>query len=327
MTPIVGCQGFDAKPLGTDFRFYYDWPMTSNQFFRIVEMRTKIISMGTFFMASVYGYYTTKTIDWPIFTIMLLATLAVDMGTTGFNTYFDFRRGTDNKEYTKESGKVLVHEGVSPHAALIVSTILFLIAGVLGLYLAYITSWYLLIIGGVCMLVGLVYTAGPFPISRTPFGELFAGGFLGTVLFLIVLFVQGNELTMNDFVVTIPLWIHIAMILSVNNTCDLVGDRANGRKTLSILLGPERAPNLILGEGVLVYATIALLTVLGIYPLGGGVINLLAIFVWITSFKAMKKAGFHAGTKEVHMGLISKAHLALVFTFILGFLLSSLLAW
>ncbi|MFA5698481.1 MAG: prenyltransferase [Sphaerochaeta sp.] len=299
--------------------------MTRNQFFRIVEMRTKIISMGTFFMASVYGYYLTKSVDWHVFIIMLLATLAVDMGTTGFNTYFDFRRGTDNKEYTEESGKVLVHEGVSPSAAFTVSAILFAIAAILGLYLASITSWYLLVVGGICMLVGFVYTAGPFPISRTPFGEIFAGGFLGTVLFLIVLYVQGIELTYVHFLATIPLWIHIAMILSVNNTCDLVGDKANGRKTLSILLGPAKAPYLIVVEGVIVYTTILVLTISGIYPLLAGVINFFGFFIWLDSYKKMKKASFVAATKEPNMGLISKAHLALVGTFIIGFLVSSFL--
>ncbi len=305
----------------------YDCRMTSTQFFRIVEMRTKIISMGTFFMASIYGYYLSGTVHWPIFFIMLCATLAVDMGTTGFNTYFDFRRGTDNIEYTKESGKVLVHDGVSPNSALLISASLFLIAAVLGLYLASMTSWYLIPVGGICMFVGFVYTGGPFPISRTPFGELFAGGFLGTVLFLIVLFVQGFELSLANFLITIPLWIHIAMILSVNNTCDLVGDKANGRKTLAILLGPDKAPYLILVEGIIVYGGIVLLTLSGIYPLNAGIINFLALIVWIDSYRKMMKAGFDASTKEPNIALVSKAFLVFVFTFILGFALSALLGW
>jgi 1,4-dihydroxy-2-naphthoate octaprenyltransferase len=317
----------EVIPLGILMRINYDCRMTSTQFFRIVEMRTKIISMGTFFMASVYGYYLSGTVHWPIFFIMLFATLAVDMGTTGFNTYFDFRRGTDSIEYTKESGKVLVHDGVSPNSALLISASLFLIAAVLGLYLASMTSWYLIPVGGICMFVGFVYTGGPFPISRTPFGELFAGGFLGTVLFLIVLFVQGFELSLANFLITIPLWIHIAMILSVNNTCDLVGDKANGRKTLAILLGPDKAPYLILAEGIIVYGGIVLLTLSGIYPLSAGIINFLALIVWIDSYRKMMKAGFDASTKEPNIALVSKAFLVFVFTFILGFALSAVLAW
>ncbi len=78
------------------------------------------------------------------------------------------------------------------------------------------------------------YTAGPKPVSSTPFGEIFAGGFLGTVLFLLVCFVSNRKIYIficssftSDFFV-------IAQILTVNNTCDIKGDRAAGRKTLSI---------------------------------------------------------------------------------------------
>jgi len=65
-----------------------------------------------------------------------------------------------------------------------------MIAGILGLILGYLTSFYLVLIGSFCMGVGFIYTGGPYPISRTPLGELFAGGFLGTVLFLISFYVQ-----------------------------------------------------------------------------------------------------------------------------------------
>lgn len=197
----------------------------------------------------------------------------------------------------------------------------------MGLYLASMTSRYLIPVGCICMFVGFVYTGGPFPISRTPFGELFAGGFLGTVLFLIVLFVQGFELSLANFLTTIPLWIHIAMILSVNNNCDLVGDKANGRKTLAILLGPDKPPYLILVEGIIVYGGIVLLTLSGIYPLSAGIINFLALSVWIDSYRKMMKAGFDASTKGPNIALVSKAFLVFVFTFILGFALSAVLAW
>ena len=76
-------------------------------------LRTKIISMGTFACATGYALYVNNRLDVANVIIMGLATLFVDMGTTGFNTFFDFIRGTDNKDYTVEEEKVLVHEDVS----------------------------------------------------------------------------------------------------------------------------------------------------------------------------------------------------------------------
>ncbi|HLW21854.1 MAG TPA: prenyltransferase, partial [Sphaerochaetaceae bacterium] len=88
--------------------------MTLTQFNRIVEIRTKIISMGTFLSGSIYAGAVTGLWSWDRFLVMLFAVLFVDMGTTGFNSYFDFVSGTDRAELNFERDKVLVHEGVAP---------------------------------------------------------------------------------------------------------------------------------------------------------------------------------------------------------------------
>jgi 1,4-dihydroxy-2-naphthoate octaprenyltransferase len=154
-----------------DTSYYTD--MTYRQFLHIVEMRTKLISMGTVASATLYALSLQGKLPLVELLLMVVATLCVEMGTTGFHTFFAYYRGTDNEQYTKEKEKVLVHEKVNPLSALLVSVGLFGLAGIFGLALAYLTSWYLIAVGSVCMLVGFFYTAGPFPISRTPFGELF----------------------------------------------------------------------------------------------------------------------------------------------------------
>lgn len=132
----------------------------------IVEMRTKIISMGTFFCASIYALSLQGSLNVANALVMGLATLLVDMGTTGFNTFFDYWRGTDNIVHTKEQEKVLVHEGVSPFMALLVSLVLFGSAALLGLYLAWMTSWKLILVGGACMLVGFSTLQGLSPFQE-----------------------------------------------------------------------------------------------------------------------------------------------------------------
>jgi 1,4-dihydroxy-2-naphthoate octaprenyltransferase len=91
------------------------------------------------------------------------------------------------------------------------------------------------------MLVGYLYTGGPYPIAATPFGELFAGGFMGSGIILLSCFIQQGFVTAHDVLVSIPSAILIAAILTANNIRDLEGDRDNGRHTLAILLGHRRA--------------------------------------------------------------------------------------
>lgn len=292
--------------------------MTLQQFNRIIEIRTKIISIGTFLSGTAYTLLLGNDFSYTRFFIMLLAVLCVDMGTTGFNSYFDFKNGTDNLDLNFEKDKVLVHEGFSPNLALGISLTLFFIASLLGLILGYLTSYKLIIVGALSMGVGFVYTGGPYPISRTPFGELFAGGFLGTVLFLISFYVQSLTLTLESFIVSIPFLLLIGMILTINNTCDKESDIIAGRKTLSIVLTPKANTRLLYSEfyGAFIY-TIAL----GLSPLLPIHVSVTVIIALLFAQRVLTKMvnqGFSLHTKGPSMGLVSRIFLLYVIGFCSG---------
>lgn len=292
--------------------------MKLKQFNAVVEIRTKIISMGTFLSATLFAVVDKGQWSTYKFILMILAVLCVDMGTTGFNSYFDYINGTDNKKFNKEESKVLVHEKVDPKLALLVSSFLFLCAAFLGFIIALKTSLYLIIVGAISMSIGYFYTGGPLPISRTPFGELFAGGFLGTILFAISYYVQTLSFDLKTIVVSLPHLIVIGMILTVNNTCDRKSDVIAGRKTLAILLS-EKA--IIMVMALQLHATFLLAT---IYSLTNLIPRPLLFFIpiaYILSlviFKNMKKAGFSLETKDSSMKEISKIFLLYCLAFILG---------
>lgn len=298
--------------------------MTFKNFLNIVEMRTKVVSMGTFFSATLFSATQEGRISVLNAMLMGLATLCIDMGTTGFNTYFDYRNGTDSKRFNKEPDKVLVHEGVGEGSALLVSMALFLVAALIGLVLAIRTSYLLIFAGGFCMLVGFLYTGGPFPISRTPFGELFAGGFLGTVLFLITYYVETGSLTFVALIATLPFFFLIAMILSFNNGCDRIGDAHHGRKTLSILIGKKGSRMLIGIEAALAYVAAVCLVATGTFP--GVLLLFLAVSVvfFFKEYRALLQKGLNESTKRYAMGIASKSYLRFCLAFCLSCLLTLL---
>jgi 1,4-dihydroxy-2-naphthoate octaprenyltransferase len=290
----------------------YSNAMNMRQFFRVVEIRTKIISMGTFLTAALYTYQQSGLWSWTNFTLMATAVLAVDMGTTGFNSYFDYRNGTDQRETNFEGDKVLVHENGAPTQALFISLALFGLASLLGLILAWRTSLWLLVPGVISFLIGFAYTGGPYPISRTPLGELFAGGFLGTVLFLLTYFVLTKSITWNALLASLPIMVVIGMILSVNNSCDLVSDTIAQRRTLSILLGPQAAPFLLTAELLLAYLLLLLFSLLGTYP--RPLLYLAPISALFSGYTLLKmiKRGFSLHTKGLSMQAVSQIYLLLI---------------
>jgi len=295
--------------------------MTLKQFNRIVEIRTKIISLATFLTGSLYAAITTGTWSWLRFFLMGVAVLCVDMGTTGFNSYFDYRNGTDTKKYNFEKDKVLVHEGVDPNSALYISVGLFGVAGLLGLVLAWLTSWWLLVVGGLCLLVGYAYTGGPLPISRTPFGELFAGGFLGTILFVLSYYMQALTFSQDTVLASLPFFFLIAMILSVNNTCDLYADFRAGRMTLSILLRERWAIRLMASEGLAAYSITVWYVLNGRYPYASLPFLIFAIAFSLREFIVMRFRGFSLETKGSSMQGVAKIFLFFSVSQIAGCLL------
>ena len=235
-------------------------------FVHIVELRTKVISMTTFISAVLYSRYIGEAVRLPLLLLMTAAVLLVDMGTTAFNSFFDYIRGVDHRAHTQEEDKLLVKGEASPGAALLISVLLYAGAVGCGLAVAFLTGIEVALAGALCMAVGFLYNAGPLPLSSTPFGELFAGGFLGSVLFLISCYVFQGTLTAEALLVSLPFTLYIASILTVNNTCDMEGDAEAGRKTLVVLCGRLCGRILIYLLGFAAYGSLPVLAAVRMLP-------------------------------------------------------------
>lgn len=180
------------------------------------------------------------TINASLFAAMLIASLLIQAATNMFNEYYDYKRGLDHEESVGIGGAI-VRNGVKPHVVLNLGFAFFGIALLLGLYITLNTSWWIAAIGLISMAAGYLYTGGPIPIAYTPFGELTAGLFMGVVIILISFFIQTGFINHTSVYVSVPISILIATILLSNNIRDLDGDKENGRKTLAILLGRNKA--------------------------------------------------------------------------------------
>jgi 1,4-dihydroxy-2-naphthoate octaprenyltransferase len=281
--------------------------ITLSQFLRIVEIRTKVISVSGFVAGAAYAWYTYGSPDAAVLLVMGAAVLAVDMATTGFNTFFDYFHGVDRRDLNRETDKVLVHQGVPAGTALVVSLVLYGIGVVLGIVLAVIATPWVIPIGALCMAVGFLYNGGPLPISRTPAGELFAGGFLGWVLVTLTVFVLApRPFGGSDLLVGVPSFLFVASILTVNNTCDIDGDRKAGRRTLSIVLGRSAGETVVYLLGALAFLFTGYLVWRGVFP---GVVLYGVVPATVLSvpvYVGMHHRGYSHETKGPSMGAISK---------------------
>lgn len=219
--------------------------MTARQLLSVIEIRTKVVSLGSFAMGSVWALWKTESLDWYATVLFGIAVFLIDAGTTAANTWFDYERGLDRDSENRERDKVLVHDRAAPGLALIAFLGSWLLALVpAGLLLAHSGLW-LLLPGIVGVTVGWAYNAGPYPLSASPFGELAAGGMLGSVVVAASASLHQGINGGEALLAGIPAGLVVAAILAANNAADREADARHGRSTLAVLTGPRGAQLLL----------------------------------------------------------------------------------
>ncbi|UAL51459.1 1,4-dihydroxy-2-naphthoate polyprenyltransferase [Bacillus sp. CMF21] len=197
-----------------------------------------------------------------LFLAMLIASILIQAATNMFNEYFDFKRGLDN-ENSVGIGGAIVRNGVKPKTVLNLAFAFFAAAALLGVYICMTSTWWIAVIGLICMATGYFYTGGPVPIAYTPFGELVAGFFMGMVIILLAYYIQTGTISPISIIISIPIAFLVGNIMLSNNIRDLDGDKENGRKTLAILIGRKKAIIFLASMFAASYAVILIMIALG----------------------------------------------------------------
>jgi 1,4-dihydroxy-2-naphthoate octaprenyltransferase len=182
----------------------------------------------------------------------LVVALAIQIGTNYANDYSDGIRGTDDVRV----GPVrLVATGLAaPGRVKAAALASFAVAGVVGLGLAAVTSWWVLAVGAACLAAGWLYTGGPRPYGYAGYGEAFVFVFFGVVATAGSAFVQTGHLALLPLVVSVPVGLLATALLLANNLRDIASDGVSGKRTLAVRVGRRWGGRLYIGCLVLAFA-------------------------------------------------------------------------
>ena len=164
--------------------------MKIGSFLKYVEIQTKAASMIPLAAGTVYALYRYESFNLTNFVLMLVSLLTFDMNTTAINNFIDYKRARKKSGYGYESHNAIVRDNIKESHAAAVIVILTAIAVISGLLLYLNTNAVVLLIGAVSFAVGVLYSAGSVPISRTPFGEVFSGLFMGFLIPFLSFFIH-----------------------------------------------------------------------------------------------------------------------------------------
>ena len=234
--------------------------MSLKVFLEVVEIRTKLASLfpfGVGLLFSIAYFHQFSLLHTALFFIGMVV---FDMATTAINNYMDYQKAKSETYKYKEN--IIGRSGTSP--TLVRNMIFGMIAftAVIGVTLAIQTGWMLLVMGGVCCLIGIFYTFGPIPLSRMPLGEVFSGVTMGLGIFAMVVYLNvakeppfflaidfgKGTFSLNGnlwqvlavFWASLPLVLTIANIMLANNLRDLDTDIENHRYTLVYYIGRKQ---------------------------------------------------------------------------------------
>lgn len=260
--------------------------MKIKSFLGLVEIRTKLASLIPFILGTLYAIYRFHAFNLKNFGLLFISILTFDMVTTAINNYFDYKKAQKKQGYNYESHNAIVRDQIKESTVILTIFILFAVATLFGIILFFNTNITILFIGMTSFLVGILYSFGPVPISRTPLGEMFSGFFMGFVIvflsvyihvydqnivfFGIENFVATIRLEMLEvlfiFLLAVPTMCGIANIMLANNICDIEDDLENRRYTLPIYIGKKNALWIFRNLHYITYVDIVILTVFRLIP-------------------------------------------------------------
>ena len=171
--------------------------------------------------------------------LALVVALALQVGVNFANDYSDGIRGSDERRV----GPVrLVAAGLAPPRQVLVAAFgCFVVAGVAGLTLAAVTSWWLLAVGAACIAAAWFYTGGPKPYGYSGLGEVFVFLCFGVVAVAGTAYVQMKALSWLGLAAAVPAGLLACALLTVNNLRDIGTDTVAGKRTLAVMLGDARS--------------------------------------------------------------------------------------
>lgn len=297
------------------------------RFLDYVEIKTKITSVFAFILSLSYLFALGIELNWQTTSVFFAGMFLFDLTTTSINNYIDTKTNNLALQFKRAKAKAII----------------FILLGIsifFGLWLVILTDIVVLITGALCFLIGIVYTFGPIPISRQPWGEFFSGVLYGFFIPFLILYINmpgetflnlGLEWEKISLELKVLPLIYLGLlaivpvcttsnIMLANNICDLERDIKVKRYTLPYYLG-EKALYLFAGLYYISYASIIVMIIMGM-------ISPIAFLLLVTIIPVQKniKIFFKEQNKESTFNVAIKNYLWIMNSSVLCFILTGIIS-
>lgn len=194
--------------------------------------RTLVISLCPVILGTLLAV-AEGTWDFTLFLFTLLTACAIQIGTNLANDYFDFVRGADTSA-RKGPQRVTQAGLVTPRAMKRAFLGVFTLVALLGSYLVWVGGPIFAWLIALSILLGILYTAGPFSLAYLGIADLFVFLFFGPLATSLTYMLQAGSFSVEAFWAGVGPGGFAWATLILNNLRDIDEDRLAGKKTLCV---------------------------------------------------------------------------------------------
>lgn len=316
-----------SKPSTASKKVSYS-PLTPSLAFRLAAPHTWVAAIMPVLFSIEYSAITySGKVSILLALILLAICILMQSAVNVLNDYFDFKKGTDSVENSSDDAfdAVLVYNNLNPKSVCALAIGFLIGAAGMGFYLVYLTGWILLVIGLIGALIVFLYSGGKTPISYMPIGELVSGFVMGGLIPLACCYTLSGVFEPLVLLVALPFVFGIGMILFTNNTCDIEKDINAQRKTISVVLGRDMAPNYY-HVAILVWIVLIAVLVGLFYPTGMPIVMIMVLAAFPV-LRAILNNPLNQKTRDAAMSQIVMLNVILGAFYCLSLTSGSFMSW
>ena len=284
----------------------------------LTRPRTLAAALGPTILGAAFSYYAFGALHGTglaIFhtVLIFLAVVSAQIIANLWNELKDFKSGLDAGQKIGNAGS-LTRGAVTPKLISTMIKVLMIVPIIIGLYLSATITWWYIPAGIICILISFLYSGGPKPISRTPFGEISSGIAMGFAIVLITGYAWTRELSLAFLIPALPATLLVGSIMLTNNIRDIRNDENHGRRTLPIVLGRDRAISLMSITYIFNFIWIGAWIYLKVLPIPA----LLALIAIIPAFKTINIFYTHVDEIKLDKAMGTTAGAAMLYQLLLS---------
>lgn len=172
--------------------------------------------------------------------IIAVTALLIQVATNFANDYYDYKQGADTA--ARQGPLRAVQAGlIEPKEMLYATGLLLVLAFLLGIYLASIGGFPIVLIGSLALVLSVLYTSGPFALAYIGLGDIAVLIFFGPIAVAGTHYLLSGGWSLSAVLAGFGPGLISTAILCINNLRDRAGDLKAGKRTLAVRFGEKFA--------------------------------------------------------------------------------------